>query len=137
VAETTPRTHLGIDRRLCGEPRRLAAGRAEVELATGPEMAADDHGLVHGGFVFGLADYAAMLAVNHPNVVLGAAETRFLAPAVVGERLTAEAVVKAEEGRRREVAVTVRRGADELFTGTFTCFVLGEHVLAGRRRNDR
>jgi acyl-coenzyme A thioesterase PaaI-like protein len=43
-------------------------------------MAADQRGLVHGGFTFGLADYAAMVAVNDPNVVLGAAEVRFLAP---------------------------------------------------------
>jgi acyl-coenzyme A thioesterase PaaI-like protein len=48
-------------------------------------MAVDDRGLVHGGFVFGLADHAAMLAVNDPNVVLGAASTRFLKPVRVGE----------------------------------------------------
>ncbi len=67
------KTHLAIDRRLCGEPLELREGFASVELTTTREMEADSSGLVHGGFVFGLADHAAMLAVNHPNVVLGQA----------------------------------------------------------------
>jgi len=126
-------THRTIDHRLCGEPVEVAPGRARVALSTVPEMAADEHRLVHGGFVFGLADYAAMLAVGHPNVVLGAAEVRFLAPVVVGETVLAEAVVESEEGKKRTVRVGVDRGGQEVFTGTFTCFVPDRHVLAGRR----
>ena len=67
------RTHEAIDPELCGRLVSLAEGTAVVELRTVARMAADAHGLVHGGFVFGLADHAAMLAVNHPNVVLGSA----------------------------------------------------------------
>ena len=94
-------------------------------------MAADERGLVHGGFVFGAADYAAMLAVNDPNVVLGAAETRFLKPVVVGEEVVAEARVESEKGKKRVVEVTVRRGEDEVCQATLTCFVLPQHVLEG------
>jgi len=75
-----PQTHLAIDPRLVGTPLEIAEGTAVVALVTVPEMAADERGLVHGGFVFGLADYAAMLAVNHPNVVLGGSEVRLLKP---------------------------------------------------------
>jgi acyl-coenzyme A thioesterase PaaI-like protein len=131
-APASASTHRAIDRRLCGEPLELAPGRARVELLSLPEMAADERGLVHGGFVFGLADHAAMLAVNHPNVVLGAAEVRFLAPVVVGERLVAEAEVVGEEGRKRRVAVRARRGEAEVFSGLFTCLVPERHVLEGR-----
>jgi acyl-coenzyme A thioesterase PaaI-like protein len=109
-----PRTHLAIDRRLCGEPLEpaaTAAGTARVGLTTVPEMAADAAGLVHGGFVFGLADHAAMLAVNHPNVVLGSAAVRFLRPVAVGERLIAEATVAESAGRKSRVLVEVRRAA--------------------------
>jgi acyl-coenzyme A thioesterase PaaI-like protein len=129
MAALAPTTHLAIDRRLCGEVVGLTPGGARVALVARPEMAADESGLVHGGFVFGLADYAAMLAVNHPNVVLGAAEARFLAPVAVGERLVATAAVEAEEGRRRRVRVGVRRGDAEVFAGLFTCHVLAAHVL--------
>jgi len=100
-----------------------------VAMTTIPAMAADGLGLVHGGFVFGMADYAAMLAVNDPNVVLGASETKFLKPVRVGENLTATAVVTEDKGKKRIVNVTVFRGDTEVLTGTFTCFVLEKHVL--------
>lgn len=134
----TPRTHRHLDPALCGRPIHLAAGSSLVELATGEAMRADEEGLVHGGFVFGLADHAAMLAVDEPTVVLAAAEVRFTAPVAVGERLEASAEVEQSEGRRRRVAVTVRRAApgeeagEPVFTGRFECFVPEQHVLAGR-----
>jgi len=125
-------THLGIDRALCGEPVRLEPGLAEVRLETTPVMAADARGLVHGGFLFGLADYAAMLAVNDPHVVLGAAEVRFLKPNAVGDVIVARARVVGEQGKKREVEVDVARGEEPVFSGRFTCFVLPRHVLEGR-----
>jgi acyl-coenzyme A thioesterase PaaI-like protein len=124
-----PATHLGIDHRLCGTPTRVEPGMARVHLTATRDMAVDDRGLVHGGFVFGMADYAAMLAVNDPNVVLGGAEVRFAAPVQVGEELTATARVVAEDGRRRGIEVTVVRNEDTVFGGTFACFVLERHVL--------
>lgn len=126
------RTHLAIDRRLCGEPLDLGDGSAAVAFTALSEMAADDRGLVHGGFVFGLADYAAMLAVNDPNVVLGGAEVRFLKPVVVGERLVARAVVEEADGRKRRVRVEVLRGEEPVMAGQFSCFVLDRHILEGR-----
>ncbi len=124
-----PATHLGIDPDLCGRPVSLSPGRALVRLTLTPAMAADARGLVHGGFLFGLADYAAMLAINDPLVVLGAAEVRFLAPAAVGETVSAEATTETEAGRKRRVHVAVRRGETDLLAGAFTCFVLDKHVL--------
>ena len=125
----TPNTHPRISATLVGVPGELSPGAATASLVTTAEMAADDVGLVHGGFVFGLADYAAMLAVNDPNVVLGAAETRFVAPVRVGEVVVARAQVVAEKGRKRVVEVACRVGERDVVTGTFTTFVLDEHVL--------
>lgn len=122
-------THGRIDPALCGTVSSMAEGRCTVSLTTTPCMGADDHGLVHGGFVFGMADYAAMLAVNHPNVVLGAAETQFLKPVRVGETLLAEATVQEASGRKRSVSVRVLRNETEVLRGVFTCFVLDKHVL--------
>jgi len=123
------KTHLGIDRSLCGDPVELGPERAVVSLTLIPSMAADDQGLVHGGFVFGLADYAAMLAVNEPFVVLAAATTKFLKPARVGETLRAEAILTPGEGRKRIADVTVSRDGTPVFTGQFTCVTLDKHVL--------
>lgn len=122
-------THLGINQELCGTPSQISEGKAIVDLVTTDVMASDTRGLVHGGFIFGLADYAAMLAVNDPNVVLGAAETRFLKPVVVGDSVEARAIITGEKGKKREVMVDVFCKDEAVFSGTFTCFVLENHVL--------
>lgn len=126
-----PRTHLAIDARLCGTPIHLAPGRALVRFTATPEMAADDRGLVHGGFVFGLADYAAMLAVNDPHVVLGAADLRFASPVRVGDIVEAVAEVTETKGKKQVVAVQCRVLERVVMTGTLTAFVLEKHVLEG------
>lgn len=127
-----PETHAALSARLCGTPRTLFEGGAEVELSTVDEMRADERGLVHGGFVFGLADYAAMLAINEPNVVLGSAEVRFLAPVTVGDTLRATARRTSLEGKRHQVEVHVARGTERVFEGRFVCFVPSRHVLDAR-----
>jgi len=124
-------THALLDRELCGAPVRLADGAAEVELVAIERMRADESGLVHGGFVFGLADHAAMLAVDRPTVVLGAAEIRFVAPVRVGERLRASARVREPSGKKILVDVEVTGDRGTVMTGAFTCFVPPQHVLAG------
>jgi len=123
-------THLSINRSLCGQIITLEENRAVVRLDTIAEMAADEHQLVHGGFIFAAADFAAMAAVNDPNVVLGSAEARFLKPTKCGDALTLEANVAEIAGKKHRVEV---EGADEagtkVFSGVFTCFVLEKHVL--------
>jgi acyl-coenzyme A thioesterase PaaI-like protein len=122
-------THLKIDNRLCGEPVETGTGFCRVKFVAVSEMAADDAGLVHGGFIFGLADYAAMVAVNDPNVVLGGADVRFLKPVSVGDEIFALARVKETQGKKRMVTVAVARGEESVFEGEFVCFVLDKHVL--------
>lgn len=125
------RTHLGIDAGLVGVVSALARGTATATLTATAAMAADDRGLVHGGFTFGLADYAAMCAVNDPNVVLGSAKTRFLAPVTVGQEMVAHAVVEATDRRKRVVKTSVTVDGKTVFEGELACFVLDQHVLDG------
>ena len=123
-------THRKIDQGLCGTPMEVRDGYSRVELTTTAGMTVDDSGLVHGGFIFGLADYAAMIAVNHPNVVLGAANVNFLKPVVAGETVIAEAQVAPASGKKHVVEVRADREGVPVFSGEFTCFVLEKHVFA-------
>lgn len=131
---SSPATHLAIEPRLSGEPVVLEAGRATVRLTPGEELAADERGLVHGGFLFSAADYCAMLAVNEPNVVLAGAEMRFLAPVVVGETVLARGRAEATGERRFRVDVEVVREMDDAVVarGIFDCVVTARHVLESR-----
>ncbi|HJN72406.1 MAG TPA: hotdog domain-containing protein [Myxococcota bacterium] len=123
------RTHPKIDRSLCGEPTLQEAGLAEVVLATTAVMAADPEGLVHGGFVFGAVDYAAMVAVNDPNVVLGSASVRFTAPVRVGERVVCRAQVTEIARKKRVLQVAGRVGERVVLSGELVAFVLDKHIL--------
>lgn len=125
------RTHVAISHALCGEPLELVEGRASARFVATSEMSADDRGLVHGGFVFGLADHAAMLAVNDPFVVLGSSEVRFVAPVRVGDEVIAQAEVVETKGKKRVLSVSARVGEREVLAGTMTAFVLERHVLDG------
>ena len=122
-------THRSISRALCGTPAEVDDGRAAVRLEATEAMAVDERGLIHGGFVFGAADYAAMLAVNEPHVVLGAADCRFLAPVKVGDILVAEARVTEAQDTKRLVTVTARVDDREVFKGSMVTFALDRHVL--------
>lgn len=128
---TTSNTHLLIDPTLCGEVVAISDGHAHTRMTTTNNMRVDERGLVHGSFVFGLADYAAMLAVNDPNVVLGAADVRFLAPIVVGDVVDATAEVVEAKGKKHVVQTSARVGDREVFTGSFVTFVLERHILDG------
>ena len=122
-------THQGIDQSLCGRPLEVGDGYSRVALATLPSMSVDSSGLVHGGFIFGLADYAAMIAVNHPNVVLGAADVKFLKPVKAGDEVLAEAQVQEVQGKKQWVSVSVTQSEITVFQGMFTCFVLDRHIM--------
>ena len=123
-------THEKISKRLVGRPIEVVRGmHAIVELNATNEMAVDLTGLTHGGFTFGLADYAAMLAVNHPNVVLGSAQVKFTAPVKTGDTMRAEATVTNMNGKKSEVSVEVKVGEQKVFSGIFLCYSLETHVL--------
>jgi predicted thioesterase len=70
-----------------------------------------------------------MIAVNHPHVVLGASDVKFLKPVRVGETVTAKARVQEVKGKKYWVSVSVSRSDEDIFQGMFTCFVLDKHVL--------
>lgn len=128
----TLNTHLKIDEGLCGELADLQDGYARVVLTTTEQMAADDAGLVHGGFLFGAADYAAMAAVNEPNVVLAGSSCKFLAPSKAGEVIEFEARITQSDGVKYLLEVVGRSNGVTVFSGEFKAVVTKEHVLSGR-----
>ncbi len=124
------KTHKNASSRLLGTPIYIEDDtEAVVELEACAEMSVDDKGLVHGGFTFGLADYAAMLAFNSPYVVLRSAECRFLAPVRVGDIMRAKAVVTSRDKKRRSIEVEILVGDVKVLKGVYSCYVLDRHVL--------
>lgn len=122
-------THERINQELCGEIEKLEQGFVKLKLVTVPEMVVDSTGLVHGGFIFSAADFAAMAAVNEKNVVLVASDCQFLSPVKFGDIVNFTAKVRHKEGRKRNVHVTGNVLEIKVFEGEFKTVVTERHVL--------
>lgn len=122
-------THLKINTSLNGTLIKLEPNYAKVQLHTNQRMVADDRGLVHGGFAFGAADFAAMCAVNDPNVVLAASTTKFTAPIKLGQTAIFEARLTKDYGRKQEIEVIGSVENKIVFVGTFKTVILEKHVF--------
>ncbi len=127
--EVLVRTHERINQDLNGEILVMEEGYVEVKLITSPEMVADDIGLIHGGFIFSSADYAAMLAVNERNVVLVASDCQFLSPVKFHDEVIMTAKVRHKEGRKRNVHVVGQVLDIKVFEGEFKTVITEKHIL--------
>jgi len=123
------KTHERINHDLNGEIMKLEHGNVEIKLVTSSEMVADEHGLIHGRFIFSSADYAAMVAVNEPNVVLVASDCQFLSPVKYGDIVMFTAKVRHKEGRKRNVHVVAHVLDIKVFEGEFKTVITDRHVL--------
>ncbi len=127
--EVLVQTHERINQDLNGEIIVMEEGYVELKLLTSPEMVADDIGLIHGGFIFSSADYAAMLAVNERNVVLVASDCQFLSPVKFHDEVKIIAKVRHKEGRKRNVHVTAYVLDIKVFEGEFKTVITEKHIL--------
>ncbi len=123
------KTHELINNELNGEIIKLEVGYVEVRLTTTSEMVADDIGLIHGGFIFSAADYAAMLAVNEKNVVLVGSECQFLSPVKFHDEVNFVAKVRHKDGKKRNVHVEAHVLDIKVFEGEFKTVITDKHVL--------
>lgn len=122
-------THVKISSTFSGEIVKLTSGYASVVLETIEVMRADELGLVHGGFIFSAADFAAMAAVNEPNVVLASSNCLFLSPVRVGDKVVFIAEEHQKEGRKRTVSVKGYVHEIKVFEGEFKTVITEHHIL--------
>ena len=66
-------------------------------------MVSDAEGLIHSGFVFMGANYAALLAINEEFCVSIGARINFFGPLKLGDVVEFDAQARFEESRKREV----------------------------------
>lgn len=123
-------THLKLNSELNGKVVELSEGYAKVEQLTTELMVADEQGLVHGGFTFCAADFAAMACVNDPYVVLAKGDTKFLAPIKLGQTVIYEAKMLENEGRKSTIEVIATVEENAVFKGTFFTVTLDKHILS-------
>lgn len=129
------KTHTRIRTNLCGTIISMEQGHSKVNLQTTKDMVVDDLGLIHSGFIFGAADYAASVAVNEPNVIIIASRSKFLAPAKMNDLIEFEAAAKFEDSRKREIKVSGYINDIRIFEGIFQAVVLENHIFKTKIRH--
>jgi acyl-coenzyme A thioesterase PaaI-like protein len=123
------KTHDKIRTNLCGTIIKLDKGYSKTTLLTTKEMILDDLGLIHSGFIFGAADYAAAVAVNEENVIIIGSRSKFLAPAKIDDLIEFEATAKFEDSRKREIKVSAYINEIKVYDGLFQAVVLEQHIF--------
>jgi len=118
-----------INQHLCGILEKIDEGYAKTRFTASDEMIADRKGLVHTGFIFSAADFAAMAAVNEPYAVLAVAKANFLGPMEVGDEAIFEATVQQLTTRKRNVSVVGMLYDVKFFEAEFTAVILERHIL--------
>ncbi len=90
-------------------------GYARLSMTVTPNMV-NGHNLCHGGLIFTLADSTFAFACNSHNqrAVAAAASIDFLAPAFLGDVLTAEGIEQALKGRSGVYDMKVHNQKNEL-----------------------
>lgn len=123
------KTHQKIKSTLVGNLMEITKNSAKVLLQTTNEMSVDEFGLIHSGFIFGSAEYAAVAAVNEANIVVIGCRSKFLAPAKVGDLIEFEARGRFEDARKREIKVIGMINEIKVFEGIFQAVLLEQHIL--------
>ena len=109
----------------------VRSGYARMSMRVSEHMV-NGHALCHGGFIFTLADSTFAFACNSHNqrAVASGCAIDFLAPAMLGDVLTAEGVEQALAGRtgvydmrvtnQKGVTIALFRGRSATIKGTLT-----------------
>ncbi len=117
----------------------VTVGRAVMAMTVRDDMV-NGHDLCHGGLIFSLADSAFAFACNSHNLnaVAAGARVEFLAPARLGDRLTAVARQLSQGGRtgvydvvvsnQQNKTVALFRGNSHRIGGTLVDESTGEPV---------
>ncbi|MDR0665246.1 MAG: PaaI family thioesterase [Helicobacteraceae bacterium] len=124
------RTYNLINQVMCGYVEDIKDGYAKTRFIAVEDMSVDKRGLIHSGFVFSAANFAAAAAVNKSNVITATARCNFLAPLKIGDEVVFEANSLQTATRKRTVTVTGAIGKIKVFDGEFSLVITERHALS-------
>lgn len=123
-----------INPSLCGTIAELSKSYAKCILPTTPDMIVDNDGLIHSGFVFAAANYAAQAAINKEFSILISSKSNFYAPLKFGDTLVIEAQALFDENsKKREVKLIGHVNDIKVFEGNMQIIVTDEHIFKLKR----
>ena len=91
------------------------------------QMISDESNLIHSGFIFNAANYAAMCLVNQPNAITIGSE--FLAPVEFEQEMMFLATIKQSNNKKFEIIVRGTLLDIKIFEATFHIAVFEKQLF--------
>lgn len=90
---------------LCGSILKMTYEEVITKFVPTKQMISDESNLIHSGFIFNAANYAAMCLVNQPHAITIGAEVEFLAPVEFEQEMMFLATIKQSNAKKFEISV--------------------------------
>lgn len=117
-----------IDANLCGELLGFGHNKAKVRFVPNEKMKIDSR-LIHSGFIFSSASFAAMAALNKKNSLVIGADIKFLAPIEIGHEIIFKAIALQDDTKKCEVKVEGFLLDIKIFYGMFYIAVFDKKMF--------
>lgn len=114
---------------LCGVIVRMSEEEVLVKFTPNEQMVGDESNLIHSGFIFNAANYAAMCLVNHAHSLTIGAEVQFLAPIELEQEMLFLATIKHTNEKKYKVLVKGTLLDIKIFEGTFHISVFDKQLF--------
>lgn len=89
----------------CGKIIKHSTEEVITHFNPTKQMVCDENNLIHSGFIFSAANYAAMCLINHPNALTIKSEVEFLAPLELDQEMVFLATIKQFNDKKYEINV--------------------------------
>lgn len=119
---------LDINSKLSGEVIGFKKNVANVRFTTTEDMVIDSK-LIHSGFIFSAASYAAIVALNKKNSLVIGADIKFLAPVELGHELIFKASAIQDDVKKCEIKVEGFLLDIKIFHGMFYIAVFDKKLF--------
>ncbi|MDO7252434.1 PaaI family thioesterase [Helicobacter cappadocius] len=123
-----------IDTSLCGELTSLSKNSAQSVFIPKESMISDEN-MIHNGFVFNAASYAALCAINRKNSIIIGSEVKFFAPIELGHEIIFQANAIQSESKKTEVKVEGFLLDIKIFDGTFYVVIFDKKLFKLRLKD--
>lgn len=104
---------------LCGNILKITQEEVVISFAPSKQMISDESNLIHSGFIFNVANYAAMCLVNQPNALTIKSEVQFLAPIEFEQEMLFIATINQSNNKKYEIFVKGTLLDIKIFEGIF------------------
>lgn len=126
----------GMSSAVVGQLLELYRNKAVVRFSPTEKMIIDESKMIHAGFVFNAASFAAMAAINKKHSVLIASDVKFLAPIELGHEVTFKAEAVQSDTKKCEVKVEGYLLDIKIFDSLFHIAVFDKKIFKLRFKDE-